>query len=123
MVYVLNQYFRAKISLKMDPQGRNYKSILQQIWIGVISSFGVISTGMSLGFSAIALPQLQNSSNLDYLDNEHWLCPGTSSMNLALWLPVVKCGNWFPCLETPSSFATLAPGWRVDKTSQDKNIS
>nr|CAD7204874.1 unnamed protein product [Timema douglasi] len=52
----------------MDPQGRNYKSILQQVWIGVISSFGVISTGMSLGFSAVALPQLQNSSHLDYLD-------------------------------------------------------
>nr|CAD7609577.1 unnamed protein product [Timema genevievae] len=74
----------------MDSQGRNYKSILQQVWIGVISSFGVISTGMSLGFSAVALPQLQNSSHLDYLDVNQASWFGLASVPAAVYLAEIS---------------------------------
>nr|CAD7577718.1 unnamed protein product [Timema californicum] len=48
---------------------------------------------------------------------------GLPSTNLALWRSVVECDKWFPCLETPSFFATLAPVYRVYKTRIDIEVT
>jgi hypothetical protein len=66
-VYYLN---RSRLNVKHFTKHQRGQNIFQQVIVGAVANLGTISSGMSLGFSAVALPAMQAAHHSPHVSEE-----------------------------------------------------